>query len=535
MKRNSFFQLVHKDGKVYLRSYPAINGGQPLRTEDVIAYLDKKKIDSVTVDDIKDFVTMAQKQKNAEILISDEEMIPENELLVVTIDPKRLYAKARLYPNSNKGLRLEKEDIISLLEQQGIVHGILYENIALMQKLKLYCTDILVAKATFPVHGHDAQIHYNFNLEKTNKPAMDENGHVDFHKLDMIEPVEEGQLLATLEPADFGTPGIDVTGHEIKPRTVKVLSLKHGKNIHLSDDELEMYSEVAGNVTCVDDTVFVSDCYEVPADVGPSTGDLEYSGSVNIKGNVLSGYTVKASGDIYVNGAVEGATLISGGKIVLNRGIQGKGKGKMQAQGDIISNFIESSQAYAGGKIVTDAIMHSQVVAQDSVIVNGKRGIITGGSVRSTVLIETKVAGSTMGTVTELEVGIDPKVSERYHEIEDIIADHADEKEKLEQTLNLLLKRLKAKGKLEEEKLLQLKQSKERMQSIEEEDEKLSDEYEELEEELRNAKDVGKIIVHDKAYSSVKITISNIIKYLHSEVQHSSFVRDGADIRIRGL
>ena len=58
-----------------------------------------------------------------------------------------------------------------------------------------------------------------------------------------------------------------------------------------------------------------------------------------------------------------------------------------------------------------------------------------------------------MGTVTELEVGIDPKVSERYHEIEDIIADHSDEKEKLEQTLTLLLKRVKAKGKLEEEKL----------------------------------------------------------------------------------
>ena len=94
---------------------------------------------------------------------------------------------------------------------------------------------------------------------------------------------------------------------------------------------------------------------------------------------------------------------------------------------------------------------------------------------------------------------------------------------------------MKAKGKLEEEKLEQLKQSKARLQEIETEDKKLSDEYEALEEELRNAKDVGKIIVHDKAYSSVKITISNIVKYLHSEVQHSSFVRDGADIRIRGL
>ena len=141
-----------------------------------IFYLDKKKINDVAVDDIKKFVTLAGKQKNAEMLISNEEMIAENESLFITVDPKKLYAKVRLYPHSNKGLRLETEDIISLLEQQGVVHGILYENIALMQRLKLYCTDILVAKATMPVHGHDAQIHYNFNLDKTNKPAMDENG-----------------------------------------------------------------------------------------------------------------------------------------------------------------------------------------------------------------------------------------------------------------------------------------------------------------------------------------------------------------------
>ena len=44
---------------------------------------------------------------------------------------------------------------------------------------------------------------------------------------------------------------------------------------------------------------------------------------------MLTGYTVKAAGDITVNGAVEGATLISGGKIVIKRGMQGMEKGVM--------------------------------------------------------------------------------------------------------------------------------------------------------------------------------------------------------------
>lgn len=535
MKRNAFFQLIHKGDGMYLKSYPAVEGGESLRADDIMSYLSSKKYENVTVESVKKFIEEAAKEKNAEMRISVKSAIPEHEYAVITIDPNRLYAKIRMYPNSSLGQRLTISDILMLLEQRGIRHGIIQKNIEIMQKARLYCTDILVAKATMPVHGRDAIVTYHFDLEKTSKPAIGENGQVDFHKLDMIEPVEKGQLLATLEPADLGTPGIDVMGTEIKPRKVSVKVLKHGKNIHLSEDGLEMYSEVSGNVTCVDDTVFVSDCYQVPADVGPSTGDIEYDGSVNVKGNVLTGYKVKATGDIYITGAVEGATLISGGKIVLNRGIQGKGKGVMEAEGDIISNFIESSTVTAGGKIITDAIMHSNVTAKDSIEVNGKRGLIAGGSVRSTQKIETKVAGSSMGTQTEMEVGLDPKTVDRYHEIEKIMEDFSDEKEAINQTVEVLKKRFKAVGSLEPDKLKLLKDNTERLKTIDGQMEELTKEYDELGEILENSSGHGKIVVYDIAYSGVKLTISNITNYLHSEVHHSAFVRDGADIRVRGI
>lgn len=535
MKRNAFFQLVQKSGGTYLKSYPAVDGGEPLKPDDIISYLNSKKFGDITVEEVKKFIEDAGKAKNAEMRITVKTTLPENESIVVTIDPRRLYAKVRMYPNSSHGSRITVADIKNLLEQHGIRHGVLEKNLEIMHKARLYCTDILVARATMPVHGKDAVVTYHFDVEKTSKPAIGENGQVDFHKLDMIEPVTEGQLLATLEPADFGTPGTDVMGEEIKPRKVTVKVLKHGKHIHLSEDGLNMYSEVSGNVTCVDDTVFVSDCYQVPADVGPSTGDIDYDGSVNVKGNVLTGYKVTATGDIYVTGAVEGATLIAGGKIVLNRGIQGMGKAIMEAGGDIISNFIESSKVTAGGKIITDAIMHSDAVAGESIEVNGKRGMIAGGSVRSAKKIETKIAGSSMGTQTELEVGIDPKIIDRYHEIEKLMEDFDDEKETINQTLEILKKRFKAAGSLEPEKLIMLKENKARLEFIDSEMEKLTEEYDELEGVLESASGRGKIVVYDIAYSGVKLTISNITNYLHSEVQHSTFVRDGADIRIRGI
>ncbi|MCH5268075.1 MAG: DUF342 domain-containing protein [Lachnospiraceae bacterium] len=536
MKRNAYFQLIHEDNGLFLQSFPAQDGGAPLSAEDVLQYLDLKKYsDNVNPVEIGKFVETA-KAETARLRVSGKsDCLPETETAVITVDKYSTMAKVRLYPPSSKGKQLTEADLLSLIEQQGVKHGLMNKNISLLLKAKLYCTDVLIAKATLPVQGSDAEITYHFDVDKTSKPAVNEDGSVDFHKLDMIERVKEGQLLATLKPEVQGTPGMDVRGMPIAPKKVKRLILKHGKKIHLSEDNLEMYSEVSGNVTLVSGTVFVSNVYEVPADVGPSTGDIDYDGSVEVKGNVLAGYTVKASGDITVNGAVESATLEAGGKIVLKRGIQGMGKGVMKAEGDVISNFIESSEVSSGGRVITDAIMHSHVEAKDEIKVDGKRGMIAGGSVRSTLKIFTKVAGSTMGTQTELEVGTDPTLADRYQRIEKEIDKLGTERDSLLQNIDILKKRLKSKGTLSEDKLVLLKSSVMRVQEIGENIESLTEEYEEVEAELEANKGGGKIIIYDIAYPGVKLTISNISSFIHNETHHSAFVREGADIRVKGI
>ena len=535
MKRNAFFQLVHRKDGIYLKSYPAVDGGMPLKNDDILTYLVKKQYNDIDLSIIKEFVDTAAKKANAYVKVIDGTRLPENEYALITTGADRRMAKLRLFPPSNEGKRISMADLMDLIKQNGIKYGIIEKNIEIALKGRIYCTDILIAKAKLPVQGRSASIEYFFDANKTSTPQMADDGSVNFHKLDMIERVKEGQLLARLTPAERGTDGTDVLGMPLNPAKVTVLSLKHGKNIHLSDDKLEMYSDVSGNVPLVDDTVFVSNVYEVPADVGPSTGDIDYDGSVEVKGNVLTGYTVKASGDITVNGAVEGAVLDAGGKIVLKRGIQGMGKGNMKAEGDVISKFIESSKGTSGGKIIADAIMHRDVVSQDSVQVHGKRGLIAGGKVRSATRIETKTAGSSMGTQTDLEVGIDPAIIDKYHAIEKEIELLSNEKEKLMQNLQILQKRLKTKGKLDDDKMKILKANSARIKEIDGQIEADTREYENLETELEKNAGGGKIIVEDIAYPGVKLTISNVVSYIHTETQHSAFVREGADIRIRGI
>lgn len=83
---------------------------------------------------------------------------------------------------------------------------------------------------------------------------------------------------------------------------------------------------MTGHASLVGGKVFVSDVYEVPADVDNSTGNIEYSGSVTVRGNVKGGFRISAKGDIVVEGIVEDAELYAGGQIIVKRGIHGMEK-----------------------------------------------------------------------------------------------------------------------------------------------------------------------------------------------------------------
>ena len=69
--------------------------------------------------------------------------------------------------------------------------------------------------------------------------------------------------------------------------------------------------DISGHVILENDKIFVSNVLEL-VNVDNSTGDIDYEGDVVVNGNVLAGFTVKATGDITVSGIVEGATVIAG-------------------------------------------------------------------------------------------------------------------------------------------------------------------------------------------------------------------------------
>lgn len=525
--KNGYFQIVPKDNGTYLKLFPAMNGGEPVQADELKRYLDNCGIKEYKLTEAAKYF---DSDKIHEIKISDKPSWPIMERVEVLFDKTKRVGVARFYPPSSNGKMLEKHEIVDEIKRKGIVHGIVEGTIDQYVSNRVYCTNICVAKATLPIEGKDAVIEYFFNTEVTSKPKINEDGSVDFHRLDNMSKVQEGELLARLTVADRGTPGTDIMGGKISPRRVKAKVLKKTQYTVVSADGLELFSAVAGHVTLVEDKVFVSDVYEVAADVDASTGDIDYDGNVLVHGNVRTGYTVKAKGNIVVNGVVEGATLMADGEIVLKRGIQGMNRGILQAKGNIITKFIENSTVKSGGTISTEAILHSKIEAKNEIIVAGKRGLVTGGELKAGSSISLKVAGSTMGTATVLEVGIDPLVSDRYHEVEKRIDELKKEQNQLEQAFQLLKKKVMQGAKLPADKIAFIKSIPVKLASYEEEMNQLLDEYLTLKEEL-DEMNKGTIVVQNMIYPGVKLLISNIIHYVRTEEHHCKYYKSEGEVK----
>ena len=528
--KNGYFRLeLRKDG-TYLVAYPPLEGGQPCDPSEVLKYLDIYRVD---YDKIAIYNFLKTFDSVKDLRITTIRTSAFDETMDIEICDNFWVVNARFYPEMEGGKKLTKDEILWLLNKRGIKAGIKEEVIEKFLSERLYCTTYVVAEAEPPIEGTDAKIEYFFNTDLTKKPKQNEDGSVDFHQLDNLSKVDKDQILAELTPAVYGKPWTDVLGRPIAPRKVNVLFLKQSKNARLSPDGLKLISNVNGHAVVAEKQVFVSDTYEIPGNIDVATGDVEYNGNVRIAGNVNTGYKVVADGDIIVDGVVEGAELFAGGQIVLKRGIQGMSRGIISAGGNIVAKFIESAEVRAGGFIQTESIMHSNVTAGAEIIVKGKKGFITGGSIRAGKFIDAKTAGSVMGTQTLIEVGENMKFAE---EERDLMAERRaikDNIEKSEKIVYYISKKIKDREQLPKEKIVQfqqlnasLKESKNRLQEIE-------NRLDELDELLENSTK-GYVQVDDVIYPGCKVTISNIATYIKTETKHCRLIRDGADIRVTG-
>lgn len=529
--KNGYFQLMMQNGNTYIRMYPPEGGGEAIRIDELKNYLARKGYTKYNQTEL--YKAYSALTGRTDVLVDEKENYAEQEMFDVEVSEDKMRATARFFPPSNEGALLSYDEIISDLGHKKIIAGINEKVIKAFLANRRYCTDYLIAEGIPPVQGSDAKIEYFFNTNPNVKPKVNEDGSVDFFNLETISKCVENQLLAKLTREDPGQPGQNVHGERIPQREVKKKTLKYSRNIALSEDGLELTSEVNGHVSLVDDKVFVSDVYEVD-DVDTSTGNIVYAGNVMVRGNVRTGFCVQAEGDIEVRGVVEGALLDAGGNIIITRGVNGMSRGVLNAKGNVISKFIENATVSAGGFVHTEAILHSKVSAKGDIEVNGKKGYITGGIICAGNQVAAKMIGSPMGTDTFIEVGVDPSKKERALVLQKIIADTKKSLAAIQPVLTAMGQKIAAGEKLPFEQTQYVQKLVETCKAQQQQLKSAEQEFESID-AIMNTETAAQVRVQNEVYPGTKITISDLSMYVNESFKHCKFIKSQGDVKMLSL
>ncbi len=416
---------------------------------------------------------------------------------------------------------------------KGVTFGLdsaVLEQIAL-NPLAYYKEQTIIAKGSVPAPGKDGYVKLVYDMSGENKqPTELDDGTVDFKEVVKLKNVKRGQMIAERFAPTLGPAGTTIAGELIPPKLGKTVRFKVGKNVVVNDEETAMYSAIDGMISLTDkDKINVFPVYEVNGDVDYSIGNIDFVGTVVIRGNVLSGFRVRASGDIRIIGGVEGAEIESAGSIEITGGILAGSKGFVKAGRNVKCTFIQEGNVSAGEDVlVSQSIMHSHVRAGHSVICAGAKGLVVGGLIQAGELVEARTVGNTMSTATTIEAGVKPELRNELVELRAKLRETAANLDKAEKAL-VILDQLAAAGQLAPDRLaMRIKLTATKRQSIVERDEFRS-RLLEIEKSLEDS-DVSKIVVNGTVYGGTKIVIGRYTRFVKDSAQRIIFRYSEGDI-----
>lgn len=524
---DGFFEITFNSDGIYLIVYPHVGKGRPVELRDVLDKLVKKQVRGFYKEIIE---TAVQRCEKLPVKIAEhQEEIKLDATVSVSTSPDKMKGYVTLHlPEGGRTLTLE--EILEQVSSYGIIYNINKTTVENLARFPVYNEMVCIAEGTPPVNGNNGRIEFFFDTDKQSKPTILEDGRVDYKSLNIVTNARKGEPLCKLVPPSTGTPGKTIFGDEIPALNGKPANLPKGKNVQASDDCQLLFAGIDGEVNYIEGKVNVYANYEIPADVGSSTGNINFIGNITVRGNVLSGFSIEAGGNVEVMGVVEGAVIKAGGDIILRRGMQGIEKGILISGGDIIARYIEHSHVEAKGNIKSEAIMHSTVKCGNKLELSGRKGLLVGGNVKVGKEIDARVIGSPMATATDLEVGVDPTVRERYKQVREEISSSEIEMKKADQAIEIL-KKLEQMGKLTSEKQEIYAKSVRIKIFLTNRVNELKEELYELDAKLQSDSQ-GRVKAGNVIYPGTKVTIGAYSMSVKENLHFCTLYREGADVRV---
>lgn len=351
---------------------------------------------------------------------------------VVFIAGSRLCAWLFVYPPVGEGKELDRAMLDQALAKAQVCFGADEELLnRLPDNPERYFHLFPIACGKPAVQGKDGQIVDLFPRRPERRLVVDEYNRVDYASLSFIQNAEQGDVICRILPPTPGEAGKTVLGQELSARDGRAATVPKGRNTELSEDGSALLASKTGHVEFNGRTFQIQPVLEIEGNVDYSTGHINFLGDVHVHGDVCTGFTVRAMGDITVDGVVEACTVEAGGDLIMVKGAQGDNRAVLRSSHSIFAKYLESCCVYAMEDLHADCLINCDVYCDGVVEVRTGRGTIIGGSIRAASEVGAAVIGSRAETHTDVILGGLP-CQEFDHEL--LVREIAGLEEELETT-----------------------------------------------------------------------------------------------------
>ena len=304
----------------------------------------------------------------------------------------------------NPGVPIAQDEVLSAIKEADIKKGVDYAVVKAICDGTTSGDIVTLAKGVMPQAGADGWYEFFFDTNVKSNPALMEDGSVDYQNAKWFELVKKGQTVAVYHEAQEGTPGYTIMGESLATKKGKEKPILTGSGFQILEDKKTYIAMENGKIELKDNRLVISSLL-VLDDVTCATGNVDFDGSIYVRGNVGQGVSIHATRDVLVDGYAESSVIEAGGDIILKKGNNASGRGFLRANGDVMGMFFESARVWAGGKVGANYCLRSEIHAGTRIEISGRNGVLAGGLAQAQNLIQATNIGNEASLATRLVLG----------------------------------------------------------------------------------------------------------------------------------
>lgn len=518
---NDLVELTEENEKVYIRT---VKSGFPLKEFDAIL----RNYPRIKLTNFALLKNTLSKESTQPVEIGY--WLPN---VSIEISKDKMVASLYVY-ETIESIKENKEKILAqikdVLAEYNITYGIIDLDLNGLVPGKPY----VIAEGTPPIKGEDAIVKFLEIPER--KPVIGEGGKADFFEMNFIYEIKEGDWLGEKVLPKPGIDGTNIHGETIPALMGKDVLFKYDKKSAYEVEEngkIVLYAKTSGAAEQRQGIISVNNHLPINGDVGIETGNIKFNGSVSIKGTVMNGYSVIATGDISIEHSegITGAKLIQSteGDIYIKGGIFGLNETEIEAGGSIYVKHVNDANLYAKNDIVIGYYSLGSYLVANSILLDERKGKIIGGKAVAKNLIVTAVSGNRLERRTELIIESLNK-QKAYELIQDKASLLKTIQEEIIQLTSKKNQIIQHKDRLNDTQRQALEQLQAELEKKQEYSQQIDFEIKEL---MHNLKNVGKeqIIVKKEAYPGTYIQIGEKSSVI-SRITQGTFLLEFGELNI---